>query len=184
MRLKQGDLAIDFTTVDIFGKAVKLSDYKGKKIFLTFFRNVSCPYCNSRVHELMGNMVRLQGSGMEVILLFESSAEKLKASVLHKGLLPWKLIGDPKKVIYNTYGVENSVLKMLKTVFVKPIKKVSEFAKTLPSTGEKDTDSSNTLIPADFLIDENFIIQKAAYGKDLGDHIDIEEVAKFAGLYN
>jgi len=59
MKLKEGQLAPDFTALDADGNEMKLSDYKGKKIIIGFYRNVACPFCNRRVHSIMGNMVRL-----------------------------------------------------------------------------------------------------------------------------
>jgi hypothetical protein len=35
-------------------------------------------------------------------------------------------------------------------------------------------------MPADFLIDENFVIQVAHYGQNMADHIAIEDIIKFA----
>lgn len=182
MKLKEGQIAIDFTTTDIHGKEVKLSDYKGKKIILTFMRNVSCPFCNVRVHRLMGTSVALEHSGVQMVLLFESSAEKLKSSVLHKGILPWPIIGDPEKKMYKTYRIENSALKMMRTMFTKDMMGTMKLGKTIETTKEKDKDSSDTLIPADFFINENFVIERAHYGKHLGDHIELDELKKFAGI--
>ncbi|MBC7126246.1 MAG: redoxin domain-containing protein, partial [Bacteroidales bacterium] len=36
MKLQEGQFAPNFTATDINGKEVKLSDYKGKKIILSF----------------------------------------------------------------------------------------------------------------------------------------------------
>ena len=181
MKLKQGIRAIDFTLTDIKGQEVKLSDYKGRKIYLTFMRNVSCPFCNVRVHRLMGNRLRLERSGLKVILLFESSGEKLQKSILHQGLLPWNLIGDPEKNLYKTYGVEKSVFKMLRTyISANNVKETITLSKTLETTKEKDKDASDTLIPADFFINEDFIIERAHYGKHLDNHLPIEDIWKFA----
>ncbi|MEE8588642.1 MAG: hypothetical protein V3S80_04775, partial [Sulfurimonadaceae bacterium] len=41
-------------------------------------------------------------------------------------------------------------------------------------------DSSITRMPADFIIDENGMILVAYYAKDEGDHLDIDEIRKFA----
>lgn len=181
MKLKEGNIAIDFTAIDINGKEIKLSNYRGKKIILSFLRNVSCPFCNVRVHKLMGNSVKLERSGVVMILFFESSTEKLKSSVLHKGITPFPIIGDPEKKVYKKYGIENSVVKMMKTFWQTDVKGTMAIAKTLDTPKEKDKEASNTLIPADFFIDENFKIVKAYYGQNLGDHVDMNELLKFAG---
>lgn len=53
MKLSTGTKAPDFAVEDIYGNLVHLSDYQGKKVILGFFRNVNCPFCNMRVHQLM-----------------------------------------------------------------------------------------------------------------------------------
>jgi peroxiredoxin len=180
MKLQTGNTALDFVAKDIYGNDVKLSDFKGKKIVLSFYRNVNCPFCNRRVHQIMGNNIRLKNAGVQMVFLFESSNEKLSSSVFHQGISPWPLIGDPNKLVYNQYGIEQSTLKLMKTMLVANIgqakKEVKDF--NLP----EDKDASMNLIPADFFIDENFKIVKAHYGKHLDDHVDIEELKAFAGI--
>jgi len=180
MKLTVGKLAPDFAAIDIFGNEIKLSDYKGKKIILGFYRNVACPFCNRRVHRIMGNMVRLRNSGVKMLFMFESSNDKLVKSIFHQGIVPWPLIGDPDKKLYTKYGVENSKMKMMRTMFSTNMMKAMKNAKqyNLP----EDKDSSMDLIPADFFIDENFKIVKAHYGKHLDDHVELEELKAFAGL--
>jgi len=180
MKLTEGQIAPDFKAFDAFGNEIKLSDYKGKKIILSFYRNVACPFCNRRVHSIMGNMVRLQNSGVKLVFIFESTNDKLLKSVFHQGIVPWPLIGDPDKVLYTKYGVENSKMKMMKTMFATNVMKAMRDAKALKLP--KDSDSSMDLIPADFFIDENFRIVKAHYGKHLDDHIPLADIKVFAGL--
>lgn len=180
MTLEVNQFAPDFTAKDIYGKDVKLSDFKGQKIILGFYRNVSCPFCNRRVHQIMGNNIRLKKSGVQLLFLFESSNEKLKSSVFHEGISPWPLIGDPDLSIYKKYGVEKSTLKMMKTMFVANVGKAKKETKELNLPQDKD--ASMNLIPADFFIDENFKIVKAHYGKHLDDHVSLEDLKEFAGI--
>jgi len=183
MKLKKGSNAIDFTIQDIFGNNIKLSDYKGKKIYLTFMRHVKCPFCNVRVHRLMGKRLALEQSGVKVISFFESSPEVIKSSVLHQGLMPWPLIGDLEKKIYKIYGVEESVIKMMKTIFAaKNMGETSSLSKKLDTAKQEDKTHSHTLIPADFFINEDFTIERAYYGAHSDDHIEIDEILKFAGV--
>ncbi len=53
-----GQPAPDFTATDINGKAVKLSDYKGRIVVLESY-NFDCPYCHN--HFATGAMQELQG---------------------------------------------------------------------------------------------------------------------------
>lgn len=104
MKLQEGNAALDFTEQDIHGNDVRLSDFKGQKIILSFYGNESCPFCNRRIHEIIGNSVKLKRSGVKLVFVFRSKAEKLKASVLHEGISPWPLIGDAQQKLYKLYG--------------------------------------------------------------------------------
>lgn len=182
MKVFNGSKAINFITKDINGQTIKLSDYKGKKIILSFFRNVNCPYCNRRVHQLITSSARIKATGAQVIFLFESSPDKLTSSTFHQGISPWPLISDSAKSIYQKYGVEESSLKMMKTMFVSSLGKAKKDTKELNLPEDKE--ATMNLIPADFLIDENFNIVKAHYGKHLDDHITIDEIKEFVGIVN
>ena len=180
MKLQTGSTAPVFIANDIYGNEVKLTDFKGKKIILGFYRNVSCPFCNRRVHQLMGNNVRLKNSGVQLLFLFESSSEKLASSIFHQGISPWPLIGDPDKKIYQRYGVENSTIKMMRTMVSSSITRAKKETEALNLPADKQ--ASMNLIPADFFIDENFKIVEAHYGNHLDDHISLEKLMAFAGL--
>jgi thioredoxin-dependent peroxiredoxin len=180
MKLQEGQTAQDFTATDIYGREVKLSDFKGKKIILSFNRNVNCPFCNRRVHQIMGKNYKLKNAGVQLVFLFESSNEKLLSSVFHEGISPWPIAGDPDKKVYKQYGVEQSTLKMMKTMFTSSVGQAKKDTKELNLPEDKD--ASMNLIPADFFIDENFKIVRAHYGKHLDDHVEIEELKAFASI--
>ncbi len=173
-------MALDFTMNDIYGNPLKLSDFKGKKIVLSFYRNVSCPFCSRRIHAIMGNNLKLKNSGVQLVMMFESSNTKIASSVFHQGVSPWPLIGDPERSIYKKYGVEPSVLKVFNTFLHSSLSKAKEETKSLKLPEDKDATMS--LIPADFFIDENFKVVRAHYGKHLDDHVSLDDLKAFAGV--
>jgi thioredoxin-dependent peroxiredoxin len=179
MKIEETSTAIDFVTTDIYGKQLKLSDFRGKKIYLGFFRNVSCPFCNLRVHQLTKLTGDFEKKGLKMIFFFESSNEILLRSSFHQGVSPIPLVGDPHRKIYAQYGVEASMLKMVSTFFTKGAMNDMRAGKALNLPEDKK--ATQSLIPADFLIDEKFIIRRAHYGKNLNDHIAIEEIKAFLG---
>jgi peroxiredoxin Q/BCP len=182
MKLHDHQPAIDFSAADIYGKKIQLSDFKGKKIHLGFFRNVNCPFCNLQIHQLSKLTDIFEKKDFKIICLFESDPKLLLRSIFHQEISPIPLIGDPEKKIYAQYGVEASALKMLSTFFVKNTMKDMKAGGALPLPKEKDKDATQTLMPADFLIDEEFNIRKAHYGKNLNDHISIEVIKRFAAI--
>ncbi|SHJ70798.1 Peroxiredoxin [Reichenbachiella agariperforans] len=178
MKLHQGQIAPDFKVQDIYGNPVSLADYRGKRVLLSFFRDVSCPFCNLRVRDLSKRREELEKMGLHMILFFESSAEVLNSSLLHKKASPIPLIGDPKKQVYGQYGIEASALKMMKTFFQSGAVSAMKEGATIEVPKTKDK-STMTLIPADFLIDTDQKIHTAHYGAHIRDHITIADLENF-----
>ena len=72
---------------------------------------------------------------------------------------------------------------MMKTIFAaKNMGETSSLAKKLDTAKQEDKTHSHTLIPADFFINEDFTIERAYYGAHSDDHIEIDEILKFAGV--
>jgi peroxiredoxin Q/BCP len=182
MRLKVGQTAPDFTVQDIDGNTIQLSAYKGKKVLLSFFRNVSCPFCNLRVHELLKLKDSMDKKGVQMLFFFESSSAHLHKSIFYKEMSPIPLIGDPQKKVYAQYGIEASTLKVLSTFLTSGgFSKFSEGRKMIAGQ-EEDKDATQNLIPADFLLDENQRIVTAHYGANLNDRLPIKDIKIFAGI--
>ena len=171
-----------FKLHDVFDREIDLSNYRGKKILIAFFRHAGCPFCNTRVHHLQKNYELLKSKRLEMIFFFESKKELLLSSVFHKEISPIPLISDPEKVWYDTYGVERSGLKSAKSHFTSFFQQVFEAKKKqLPVHWMAGNESIKT-IPAEFLVDEKGFIRKVHYAKGLRDRMNIEEIVGFANL--
>ena len=169
-----------FSLVDIFDRPIDLKNYKGKKVFIGFFRHAGCPFCNLRVHNLMKIREKLTTQNMEMIFFFESKKELMLQSIFHKEVSPVPLIADPEKKWYNIYGIENSLLKTSMshlTSFIQTA--ITAKKKNLPIYAMASGESFST-IPAEFLLDENQIIRKIHYAKNLNDRISIDAILDFA----
>jgi len=180
MHLKEGQLAPDFTVTDISNKVFKLSELKGKRIIIGFYRHTSCPFCNLRLFKIKSKSEEFRKQGIEMVFFFENTNKKLQESLFHSEVSPWPLIGDPEKKIYNLYGVERSILKTIRTFISVNYKSVKEEAKALNLPEEEDY--SLTLMPADFFINEEFKIVKAHYGQHLDGHVPLKDLFDFAGI--
>lgn len=175
MRLKKGDSISNILLPAIDGTEFNLESLKGKRYMLSFFRFASCPFCNLRVHELVGRYKEF-GDQFPIVAIFDSPIANLQkhASGHHA---PFPILADESNQYYKAYGIEHSFWGMLKgmlTRFPTLIKGIFKGYIPLIPRGSLIT------MPADFLIDENGIIQKAYYAKDEGDHLDIIEVKTFA----
>ncbi len=172
--------APSFILKDAFGRMINLQDYKGKKVFIGFFRHAGCPFCNLRVHFLQKKYNELKDKNLEMIFFFESNEKVLLSSAFHKEISPIPLISDPEKIWYETYGIENSALKSTVshlTSFIQTAIKAK--MKGLPMHTMAGGESINTM-PAEFLLDENLIIRKVHYSKGLNDRMSIEHIIDFA----
>jgi thioredoxin-dependent peroxiredoxin len=172
--------APSFELKDIYDRTINLQDYKGKKVFLAFFRHAGCPYCNLRVHMLSKKADELKAKNMEMIFFFQSPQRLLLASSFHQGVSPVPLIADPEAIWYQTYGIENSVLKSavshLTTILQTSIKAKM---KGLP-VHTMAANESITTMPAEFLIDEKSIIRRVHYANGLNDRMSMEHIEAFA----
>ena len=78
--------------------------------------------------------------------------------------------------LYRSYGVERSWLGFLKG-FIKPTGYEAALKGYLPGMPDGDV----ATLPADFLIGPDLKIDRAYYGKDIGDHLALQQVVAWAG---
>ncbi len=172
-KLKEKDKAPEFKTISVQGHSISIENLKGKTVLLAFFRFAGCPVCNFRMHELMENYEQLKAKNIEVVAIFESSNETLKAYLIDNPV-PFPVISDSSLVLYKKYSTDKSLFKMMRTMFKKKPKSEMKKGEILFKGKKYKQDGSMIRIPADFIIDEYGLIKIAHYGKFIGDHIPLE----------
>ncbi|HWO54268.1 redoxin domain-containing protein [Paenibacillus sp. JTLBN-2024] len=178
-QLRPGDAAPWFEAADQNGEPVTPDTYAGRNLLLAFFRNSACALCNLRVQQFIKRYETWKRQGMEVVAFFESPEANLRQYVGRQNA-PFPLIADPEAEIYARYGVESSEAKMKATLAQPDIHEITarvEAAgfKLIPEEG-----SNFNRIPAEFLIDEQGIVQVAHYGSLITDHLPFEAIERFA----
>ena len=176
MKLSSAQPAPAFTTTDVDGKKFNLADYKGKKILLSFYRNVGCPVCNFRFHELQMEAESFQKKGLVVVAVYESTAENMKQYLEGESFYA-VMIPNPDEQLYQLYALDKSMGKMMKGMFNGAMGKMKKGKSMFSKKIKQDGNASR--IGADFLIDENGRIKQAYYGKHLGDHLPLADINKF-----
>lgn len=176
-RIKVNDKAPTFTAIDVSGTKIDIEKYKGKKVFLAFFRYASCPVCNFRMHDVLENYDQIKASGYEIIAVYESTNKTLNEFLKDENV-PFPIIGDSELVLYKKYRVEKSFWRTISSIFDKKVTSNKTKGKELFKGKKLKKDGNLTRIPADFLIDENGIITTAYYGTDIGDHLPLEQIIK------
>lgn len=175
-KISTGDKLPELRLTSVFGDSLNTNDLKGKKILITFNRYVSCPLCNFRTHELLAVYDTLKTNNLIIISVYESTKETL-TEYSNKEQVPFFMVSDPTEMLYKTFRVQKSWLKTIKGRFSDYRRKHSGGKKLFKSSYERD--GSMNRIGADFLIDENGVIQVVYYGKFVGDHLPVSEIVRW-----
>lgn len=176
MQRKTGDRMTPFSLPAIDGSIFELDSLRGKRFLLSFLRFASCPFCNLRVHELVTRFKEL-GDDFTIVAVFDSPLDNLQRHA-DRHQAPFPILADEVRACYRTYGIEHSLIGVLKGMFGRmPTLLKGMFVNGYLPLVIK---GSLTTMPADFLVDENGIIQTAYYGKDEGDHLSFNRVKAFA----
>ncbi len=175
-RLVKTDLAPAFTLPTLDGSSVSLGSLRGKRTLLTFFRHAGCPFCNLRVHHLIEAYPRLERLGVQVIGVFGSSLEGLRARVGQQNP-PFPLLADPDDAIHNLYGTGHSILGFMASFAPNGIAAFLEGSRLGITHGQ--TDGEATRMPADFLIGPDLRIEAALYGGNAFEHIAIKALEQW-----
>lgn len=171
MKLSLNQPAPPFLTNDVYGSEIDLNALRGRKIYLAFERNVGCPVCNLRTHQLLKYAEYFASRNILVVLIFESPADKMLAH-LGGNTHPFHFVADPDNKLYDSYGVSRSFISVMRSLFNGIVKKANLgnklFGKPMKQDGHFDR------IPAEFMINESGNIKLIHYGRFVGDHLPIE----------
>jgi peroxiredoxin Q/BCP len=102
--LKKGDKAPDFTTTTESGEKVKLSNFKGKKVFLYFYPKDNTSGCKAEACSIRDNFDVFEKSGIPVFGV-SGGTEKSHKSFKDKNNLPFPLLMDEEFEIAKLYDV-------------------------------------------------------------------------------
>lgn len=101
--LEIGTMAPDFPLTDKDGKAVSLSDFRGKKVVLYFYPKDNTPGCTRQACAFAGAYGAFQDRNAVVIgVSRDSAASHLKFA--EKYALPFVLLSDPDHAVIEAYG--------------------------------------------------------------------------------
>jgi thioredoxin-dependent peroxiredoxin len=175
MQLQPRTQAIDFEATQLNGKKFKLSDHRGSKMLLSFFRNGACAMCNLRIHELIQRYPHFEKAGIKIIAVFESPIEDMEPYVAQQHA-PFVLLADPTGLLYSLYHVEISADKISHVIQSNLAEERIKEAATKGFPLMKQPGSNFNRLPADFLIGQNFQLQQVHYSNFVIDHLPLESI--------
>lgn len=97
-----GEKAPDFTLKDQEGRAVKLSEFRGKKVVLYFYPKDFTTGCTKEACDFRDRSGEFKDT---VILGVSSDPVDMHNDFRHKYNLPFKLLSDPEQEVQKKYGV-------------------------------------------------------------------------------
>lgn len=174
MRRLPGEPAPNFTATTLDGETLTLSDLAGRRVQISFFRYASCPFCNLYLHRLAQKAELFAAHNLAVVALFQSPAGSLRRHAGRRSL-PFPLIADPQRRIYRLYGVESSWYGYLKGAL--RLDRLLSAARNGYLPGKMEGDKA--LLPADFLLTPDLIIDVAHYGRDISDHLPLPVIEQW-----
>ena len=176
MKLKKGDKIEEITLPSIDGTTFNLEAIKGKKAMVSFYRYSSCPFCHLRINEII-NKKNEFGDNFVPIAIFDCDFDDLaKNSKKHDGNIT--ILCDDDRVYFDKYEVQNIFFRFLFGITIR----VDRFFRALSKGYNPASNMSGAFLglPADILIDENGVVEKALYGAHTANHIPMKEVIEFS----
>ena len=89
---------------------------------------------------------------------------------------PFYILADPMGLLYDLYAVENAEDSIRNMVASGLLTQAIKAAAQADFSWTPQEGSNFFRMPAEFLIDENFIVKKAHYTATITDHLPIEKI--------
>ena len=182
MRLRQGQFAPFFDVRDIYGRQVRLENYYGYKVLISFHRAAVCPLCNMRTYHMIQRYPQYQARGMAVISFWDSTPQQAR-HYLDRLHAPYPIIADREHAVYARYGLESSLFGALRARIMRNTVYREAAQKHLGERSPIDAilaGRSLGRLPGDFLLSPGLRIARAYYGHDSGDFMLFSEIDQFA----
>ena len=171
VRLVEQQEAPSFSTSDVLGQPVSREGLRGKRVLLGFMRDAGCPICELRLAQLTQRADSLKAANTRVVLIYESDAATMRQYLVDKDL-PFTFVADPTGELHDLFGLEKSLAKVA-LGFIKGVGKQIKAGKKLQTQEISRENAEKTRITADFVLDERGIVERAYYGRYLGDHMPL-----------
>jgi peroxiredoxin len=175
-QLMVGDAAPEITLPAIDGSTFDMSNMRGKKVILTFFRFSSCPLCNMRIRRITQRWNEFSNDTVMVGVFDAGVGELQKRMKKHE--VPFTLVADEHYDHFEKNGVKKSFGKFMWGAAKSPFTLLQATLRGyVPLTLSI---SKLSTIPADILIDEHGKVVEAHYCKDTADHMPIDRMIAFS----
>jgi len=104
LKLKEGDLAPDFSALSSGGGTVSLAQFRGSNVILYFYPKDDTPGCTKEACGFRDGFADFKAKGA-IVLGVSTDPVKAHDKFVSKFKLPFLLLADPEKAIVQAYGV-------------------------------------------------------------------------------
>jgi peroxiredoxin len=175
--LNTGDKITARTLTTVEGGGVSLPAIDGL-VHLQFRRFAGCPICNLHMHEVAARHDEITKTGVTEVVVFHSSADRLRRYLAD---LPFAVVADPDRELYDEFGVHNSIRGMLNRDVARAVGRGVRRTRSARSLAGALGPTENHLgMPADFLIAPDGAVVARKYGGHADDQWSVDELLRLA----
>jgi peroxiredoxin len=175
--LNEGDKVRTQTLTTIGGIDIALPA-ADRLVHLQFRRFAGCPICNLHMHQVASRLGDITAAGVTEVVLFHSSAQRLRR---YQADLPFAVVADPKRALYEEFGVQNSVRGVLNRDVAlavgRGMRQMRSARSLVASLGPTENHLS---MPADFLIAPDGVVLARKYGEHADDQWSVDDLLELA----
>jgi AhpC/TSA family len=180
-RLSPGDTVAPRVLTTIRAEPVPVPDPRCL-VHLQFRRYAGCPICNLHLRSVARRHDDIQAAQIREVAVFHSPAEDM---LPHQASLPFAVVADPERLLYDEFGVETSRRAVLHPrAWSTPLRPAvySVVLRGLRNGGSPGPRSDETVLglPADLLIDPTGRVVAAKYGTHADDQWSVDELLELA----
>ncbi|MBX7059885.1 MAG: AhpC/TSA family protein [Leptospirales bacterium] len=159
-----GERIPNFSLRDHMDRLVRLSDFLSKgPVVLSFYRGNWCPACNIELRALQHNLPRFKEAGAQLVAISNESPDQ-SITTAEKLQLEFAVLSDPG----------GRVARQFKLLYQSPGQE--RFFSDVNIAAHNADSVARFVIPATYVIDQNYVVRYAFADANFLHRADIEEV--------
>lgn len=173
MELNAGDRVNARTLTTIEGTDITIPAEAGL-VHLQFRRFAGCPICTLHLREVARRVDEITNAGVREVVVFHSAADALRR---YQADLPFAVVADPDRELYDEFGVGSSLRAILHPQVVRAARRGARQMRSVRSVVGSLAPTENHLgKPADFLIGPDGVVRARKYGEHADDQWSVDEL--------
>jgi peroxiredoxin len=179
--LAPGALAPSFLLPSIDGPLHTLEAHRGRRVLLAFLRNARCAVCNLWVRQTARRAAAWREAGLDVIVVFESTPEALRAQFA-EWAPPFVVLADADGRVHDAFGSRSDAARVREVVQSGAGAAALARAEAEGIAVVHEDGANFFRLPAEVLVERDGTIARLHVAEDVANHLDPAEIDAFARL--